>query len=108
MSPKSSHTQNKFKTISDREMEAPDFKKRFEETWPAFQLEVRLLNAMKNRKLPHFKTREEEAQFWNTHSMTDYMDELEPADKVFTLATSLAEKIRERAKTRAVSLRRKR
>ena len=47
-------SKNKFKTISDREMENPDFKKHFEETWPAFQLEVRLLNAMKNRKLPHF------------------------------------------------------
>lgn len=57
------------------------------------------------RKLPHFKTREEEAKFWDTHSLTDYLDELEPVDEVFTLAPSLAEKIRERAKTRAISLR---
>ena len=63
---------------------------------------------MKNRKLPHFKTREEEVEFWDTHAMADYLDELGPADKVFTLAPSLAEKIRERAKTRAISLRRKR
>ena len=60
---------------------------------------------MKKNRLPHFKTREEEAQFWDTHAMTDYLDELEPADEVFTLAPSLAEKIRERAKTRAISLR---
>jgi len=60
---------------------------------------------MKKHKLPHFKTREEEAKFWDTHSMTDYLDELEPVDEVFTLAPSLAEKIRERAKTRAISIR---
>ncbi len=57
------------------------------------------------RKLPNFKSREEEAKFWDTHSMTDYLDELQPADDVFTLAPSLAEKIRERSKTRAISLR---
>lgn len=60
---------------------------------------------MKKSKLPHFKTREEEAKFWDTHSMEDYLYELEPADEVFILAPSLAEKIRERAKTRAISLR---
>jgi len=38
-----------FKTISDREMENPDFRKRFEETWPAFQLEVRLLKALESK-----------------------------------------------------------
>lgn len=60
---------------------------------------------MKNRKLPHFKTREEEAKFWDNHSMEDYLGELECADEVFTLAPSLAEKIKERAKTRSISLR---
>ncbi|MFH1619893.1 MAG: helix-turn-helix transcriptional regulator [bacterium] len=40
---------NKFKTISDREMENPDFRKHFEETWPGFQLEVRLLNALERK-----------------------------------------------------------
>ena len=58
---------------------------------------------MKNRKLPHFKTREEEAEFWDTHSMEDYLTELEPADEVFTLAPSLAEKIKERAKPKPTS-----
>ena len=57
------------------------------------------------QKLPIFKTREEEAQFWDTHSLIDYLDELESADNVFTLAPSLASKIRERSKTRAISLR---
>lgn len=61
---------------------------------------------MSNKKrLPHFKTREEEAKFWDTHFMLDYLDELEPADEVFTLAPTLAEKIRERSKTRSISLR---
>lgn len=60
---------------------------------------------MKKHKLPYFKTREEEAKFWDSHSMEDYLGELEPADEVFILAPSLAEKIKERAKTRALSLR---
>lgn len=59
----------------------------------------------KKRRLPEFKTREEEAKFWETHSMLDYLNELEPADKVFTLAPGLAERIRQRAKTKAISLR---
>lgn len=42
-------SKNKFKTISDREMENPDFKKHFEETWPGFQLEVRLLKALEQK-----------------------------------------------------------
>lgn len=59
----------------------------------------------RKQRLPNFKTREEETKFWDTHSMTDYLEELEPADEIFTLAPSLAERIRERAKTRAISLR---
>jgi len=42
-------TKEKFKTISGREMEDPEFRKLFEETWPAFQLEVQLLNALERR-----------------------------------------------------------
>ena len=30
-------------------MENPDFKKHFEDTWPGFQLEVRLLNALEQK-----------------------------------------------------------
>ncbi len=30
----------------------------------------------KKRKIPQFKTYEEEAKFWETHSITDYLDEL--------------------------------
>lgn len=32
--------------------------------------------------IPQFATREEEAEFWDTHDFTDYWDELEPANVV--------------------------
>lgn len=31
------------------------------------------------RRIPEFKSREEEAEFWDTHDLTDYWDELKPA-----------------------------
>jgi hypothetical protein len=33
----------------------------------------------KRGRLPRFKSREEEAKFWDTHSLADFADELEPA-----------------------------
>ena len=35
---------------------------------------------MKRKKLPIFKSSNEEAKFWDTHSVADYIDDLEPAD----------------------------
>lgn len=35
-------------------------------------------------KIPEFKNIEEEALFWDTHSIADYMDELERVDNPFT------------------------
>jgi len=32
------------------------------------------------RRIPEFATKDEEAEFWDTHSFTDYLDELEPVD----------------------------
>lgn len=32
----------------------------------------------KIRRIPEFKTREEEAKFWDSHSFTDFLDELKP------------------------------
>ena len=29
-------------------------------------------------RIPEFVSREEEAEFWDTHDFTDYLDELEP------------------------------
>src|SRR5258708_25261614 len=34
----------------------------------------------KPSRIPHFKTREEEAQFWDTHSLADFADELKAVD----------------------------
>ena len=60
---------------------------------------------MKKKKLPKFKTEEEEANFWDTHSFTDYLDEFEEVDDVFILAPSLAEKIKKRSEKRLISIR---
>ena len=44
-------------------------------------------NRQKKSKLPDFNlmTWEEEAQWWDTHDITDYLDELEPANVKFDL-----------------------
>ncbi len=60
---------------------------------------------MKKKKLPDFKTAEDEANFWDTHSAADYWHELEPVDELFVLSPALAHKIRERAKKRLISIR---
>lgn len=36
-------------------------------------------------KIPTFKTREEEAKFWDTHSFADYWDEFKDVDLVVEL-----------------------
>lgn len=37
----------------------------------------------KNRKIPKFKNREEEAEFWDTHDITDYLDEMRPVKVLY-------------------------
>ena len=39
----------------------------------------------KKTKIPKFETYEEEAHFWDTHSITDFEDETEDVDIVFEL-----------------------
>lgn len=39
----------------------------------------------KESRIPKFKTIEEEAKFWDTHSLADYWDEFEDVDIVFDL-----------------------
>ena len=39
----------KFKSIMEQEMEDPEYRKAFEEGWPAFQLEVQILNALERK-----------------------------------------------------------
>ena len=46
----------------------------------------------KKSRIPKFKTIEEEAEFWDTHDLTDYWDEFKPikaqfADKLFDRVT---------------------
>ena len=60
---------------------------------------------MNNKKLPHFNTSEEAAAFWDNHSLKDYIHEFESADEMFVLSPALAQKIRERARKRLVSIR---
>ena len=62
---------------------------------------------MKNKQ-PRFHTTEEEARFWVTHDITDYVGQLEgvnDVDKLFVLSPALARKIHARAKRRLISLR---
>lgn len=35
------------------------------------------------RRIPKFKSLEEERKFWNTHSITDFLDELKPVKVEF-------------------------
>src|SRR3989338_1411950 len=42
-------SKRKFKTIMEQEMEDPEYRKLFEEGWPAFQLEVQILNALERK-----------------------------------------------------------
>lgn len=39
----------------------------------------------KKNRIPDFKATEDEAKFWDTHSFSDYWDELEDVDIVFDL-----------------------
>lgn len=37
----------------------------------------------KKRKIPQFANKEEEAKFWESHSVADYLDEFKPVDANF-------------------------
>ena len=65
------------------------------------------------RRIPEFSGREDEAAFWDTHDITDYLDELEPVPVTFaetlstgvmvTLTPELLTKLERQAKQRGVS-----
>jgi len=57
------------------------------------------------RKIPHFKNLEDESRFWDTHSITDYLDELKEVNNLFLLSPGLIHKIKERATKKLVSIR---
>jgi hypothetical protein len=39
----------------------------------------------KKNRIPKFKSRQEMAQWWDTHNVADYLDELKPVDIKFDL-----------------------
>lgn len=57
------------------------------------------------RRLPRFKSPEEEIRFFETHDMARYWDQLEDVDEVLELAPALERRIRERMKKRLVAIR---
>src|SRR2546427_12720779 len=59
------------------------------------------------RKLPHFKTAEEEVRFWDTHSLKDFIHEFEPADvdELFLSNGEWHKRIQERSEKKLISLR---
>lgn len=60
---------------------------------------------MKKKRLPKFKSAEQEARFWETHSVTDYVDQMEDVTDLFTLAPELIQKIKERAQKKLLAIR---
>ncbi len=52
------------------------------------------------KKIPKFKTEEEEANFWNTHSPLDYPSEFTDVKEPFEFAHSLLKKAAERRQER--------
>jgi CopG antitoxin of type II toxin-antitoxin system len=47
------------------------------------ELSKRQKAAQRARRIPDFATKEEEAAWWDSHSITDYLDELEPVQVRF-------------------------
>ena len=57
------------------------------------------------KKLPRFRSDEEAAHFFETHSVADYWDQMGDVDEVIELAPALVRRIRERMKKRLLALR---
>lgn len=56
-------------------------------------------------KLPRFKSKSDEAAFWETHSVAEYLEDLRKIDDLFALSPILSEQIKERAKKKSISIR---
>lgn len=65
------------------------------------------LPEFKGNRIPDFASDEEEREFWDSHSFAEAMERevLKPLDEPVELETGLAVQIRERSKTRPVTLR---
>lgn len=57
----------------------------------------------RKRTIPEFKNELEMAEFWDTHSVADYWEQLEPEE--VELSPELAAKAAERQRTKRVTLR---
>ncbi|MBI1979133.1 MAG: hypothetical protein HYS58_00040 [Elusimicrobia bacterium] len=60
---------------------------------------------MKTNKLPHFKSAAEEAKFWDTHSLADYVHEMKDVTDLFTFSPHLIDKIQKRARKKMIAIR---
>ena len=47
-------------------------------------IEVRNQSEQKKSRIPEFASLQEEAEFWDSHDITDYLDELTPIDFKFS------------------------
>ncbi len=56
------------------------------------------------KKVPKFKSEEEESRFWDTHSPLDYPDEFADVEEPFEFAPALLKKVAGRQKERKHSL----
>lgn len=65
------------------------------------------LPKFKEDRIPEFASEEEEREFWDSYSFAEAMERgvLEPLDEPVELDPALEAKIRERAKTKQVTLR---
>ncbi len=57
------------------------------------------------KKLPHLKTEQEIHDFWSTHELADYIQDMEIVDEKIQMAPELARKIMERSKKKMIALR---
>ncbi len=57
------------------------------------------------KKIPKFKSDNEEAKFWDTHSAVDYLDELVESKEPLELSDSLRTEIHRKSKRTKISLR---
>lgn len=56
-------------------------------------------------KIPKFKTDKEEAEFWDTHSAVDFLNELLEMEESIELSDRLREEIRKKGKRTKISIR---
>jgi hypothetical protein len=58
----------------------------------------------RKKRLPHLRTEQEIHDFWSTHSVADYIHDMELVDEKIEFAPELARRIRERSKKTTVML----